>query len=974
MHNNHSSKHQWSVECQSINTGSVKSIALECSVCMEEFSDSGHSVPRSLACGHSFCTGCLERLLVASPNHSGVACPKCCILTPLSTQSVELVPKNFGVLELLSCPPSIALHGSSYLEPSSPTRREGGVFCADHGDHLSSYCLTDKKLVCSSCLLYGTHKQHECLLVNEAASQRRSILNSLTPDLQTHKATLESALVNVDRLNEQIQSAAGGLVDTVDKKFNELARCIEARRVKLKIEIMERAQIRVHALADQSEKLREFINKTSIASASCAELLSASDVDVLRGFDLTDAKIEAAYTNPVSTVPIAYDDLVCTFSQDTESEVIGLVERFGAISAEVGTVQNVVCQAYHDGFRISWEGHGFVDNEGISYHVQVAMDNEEYATIYRGGETKFTWKTELKFVTVYKFRVQVRTTEGVGCWSSPIESMKAPPAGNGCALYGDRDSGPGKVQVGEKKLAVGAIDCTKESLRRIDWQFGKEAIGTVGASVFQLKENRTRTSAFKDLGVAFEDVVVTSLLPAVSLRDKIEINVRVTTMDAELEFAIQQSTTGKQLFDQVKKKKRNGVNKTMGVFDLNGLKYGWDIEFILMFTWEGRARLWFRTYARRLLFSSSFVSSSFPEDVQDELIQEITQKLFYLQVREAILTEEIYCPPERLSCYASYAVQAKYGDYKQDFTSLVSLPTIDYCLRGHGTAQADQGAGEERIATWYQEHKTILREDAMMEYLKIAQDLEMYGGQLLPDQEQEGPDLWLGVDCPGSECDFVFFAPRLRINKRVLALCMGNHELYMRRRKPDTIEVQQMKAQAPRREARQADGELQREKQAREDAEKEKKELADRVRKIEMEARRTHEELQRQEESAKLLEDKVRRAEAEARELELKRMQAEEEKKKMGATDQNLLFVPVIGHESEGKWRRRHSRWPWKQKRRLKLQLIFKEELEAAKQKHEELEKAVQLLRTTLLQKEHRMRGRRMGRLLADTDFNMERL
>jgi hypothetical protein len=44
--------------------------------------------------------------------------------------------------------------------------------------------------------------------------------------------------------------------------------------------------------------------------------------------------------------------------------------------------------------------------------------------------------------------------------------------------------------------------------------------------------------------------------------------------------------------------------------------------------------------------------------------------------------------------------------------------------------------------------------------------------------------------------DFIFLAPRLRINKRILALCMGNHELYMRRRKPDTIEVQQMKAQA----------------------------------------------------------------------------------------------------------------------------------------------------------------------------------
>ncbi|KAG8040819.1 hypothetical protein G9C98_001807 [Cotesia typhae] len=32
-----------------------------------------------------------------------------------------------------------------------------------------------------------------------------------------------------------------------------------------------------------------------------------------------------------------------------------------------------------------------------------------------------------------------------------------------------------------------------------------------------------------------------------------KMNVRVTTMDAELEFAIQQATTGKQLFDQVVK-------------------------------------------------------------------------------------------------------------------------------------------------------------------------------------------------------------------------------------------------------------------------------------------------------------------------------------------------------------------------------------------------------------------------------------
>ena len=46
----------------------------------------------------------------------------------------------------------------------------------------------------------------------------------------------------------------------------------------------------------------------------------------------------------------------------------------------------------------------------------------------------------------------------------------------------------------------------------------------------------------------------------------------------------------------------------------------------------------------------------FPEDVTEELIQEVTQRLFYLQVKEAILTDENYCPPETAVLLASYIV------------------------------------------------------------------------------------------------------------------------------------------------------------------------------------------------------------------------------------------------------------------------------------------------------------------------------
>ncbi|MXQ90233.1 hypothetical protein E5288_WYG001980 [Bos mutus] len=306
-----------------------------------------------------------------------------------------------------------------------------------------------------------------------------------------------------------------------------------------------------------------------------------------------------------------------------------------------------------------------------------------------------------------------------------------------------------------------------------------------------------------------------------------QINVRVTTMDAELEFAIQPNTTGKQLFDQ--------VVKTVGLREVwfFGLQY---VDSKGYSTWlKLNKKVTQQDVKKENPLQFKFRAKFFPEDVSEELIQEITQRLFFLQVKEAILNDEIYCPPETAVLLASYAVQAKYGDYNKEIHKPGYLAN-DRLLPQRVLEQhkLTKEQWEERIQNWHEEHRGMLREDSMMEYLKIAQDLEMYGVNYFEIKNKKGTELWLGVDAlglniyehddkltpkigfPWSEIrnisfndkkfvikpidkkapDFVFYAPRLRINKRILALCMGNHELYMRRRKPDTIEVQQMKAQA----------------------------------------------------------------------------------------------------------------------------------------------------------------------------------
>jgi radixin len=389
------------------------------------------------------------------------------------------------------------------------------------------------------------------------------------------------------------------------------------------------------------------------------------------------------------------------------------------------------------------------------------------------------------------------------------------------------------------------------------------------------------------------------------------VNVRVTTMDAELEFAIQPSTTGKQLFDQ--------VVKTIGLREVwyFGLQY---VDTKGLTTWlKLNKKVLAQDVRKETPLQFKFRVKFFPEDVAEELIQDITQRLFFLQIKEGILTEDVYTPPETAVLLASYAVQAKFGDYNKDVHKpgiLVKERVVPQRVLDQHKLTPEQW--EERIHNWWIEHKSMLREDAMLEYLKIAQDLEMYGVNYFSIKNKKGTELWLGVDAlglnvyekedqltpkigfPWSEIrnisfndkkfvikpidkkapDFVFNAPRLRINKRILALCMGNHELYMRRRKPDTIEVQQMKAQArEEKHGKQMErAQLEEAKQARAEAERQKKEMAERLHKFELETKKAEEELARQAESAKLLEDKVRRAESEYHEMEQEKRKLERER------------------------------------------------------------------------------------------------
>ncbi|KAF5300803.1 hypothetical protein FQR65_LT09106 [Abscondita terminalis] len=382
-------------------------------------------------------------------------------------------------------------------------------------------------------------------------------------------------------------------------------------------------------------------------------------------------------------------------------------------------------------------------------------------------------------------------------------------------------------------------------------------------------------------------------------------NVKVTTMDTELEFSTSPKTKGRELFQQ--------ISRNLGLREL------W--YFGLMFKGPNDEEIWFDSSrkgvgsigvnTRKLKFRVKY----YPEDVSQELIEDITIQYFYLQVRSAILSDQIYCPPETSVLLASYAAQARHGDYNAKihnngfFKKERLLP--DRVFQQHAMKRE---VWENNIMQMWQKHIGMLMEDAMMEYLKLAQNLEMFGINYFSIYNKKRTELLLGVDAlglnvykkedklnptisfPWAEIEninfkgikftikptdkeakhFVFFTEDASINKNILNLSIGNNNLYIRRRKKESLEVQQMKAKAAeqRKFKLEQRSKLLHETLAREQAEKRENEY-------QMEIKMLKEEVQQKQ--ARLMEAQItiQKLQDQLRELQIAKDQLEKEQNQL---------------------------------------------------------------------------------------------
>ncbi|KAM7539059.1 hypothetical protein Aperf_G00000054009 [Anoplocephala perfoliata] len=210
-----------------------------------------------------------------------------------------------------------------------------------------------------------------------------------------------------------------------------------------------------------------------------------------------------------------------------------------------------------------------------------------------------------------------------------------------------------------------------------------------------------------------------------------------------------------------------------------------------------------------------------PHDHRNNAGNEDLIKRLFNKVYTAIISEKIFCPPETAVYLAAVACQAKFGPAKSlrnpvpPVKELLPKSTLD----NHNLSINEW---EERISKWHLKLRDTSFMDAIVEYLDIAQDVELYGASVFEVEAQSQVRKWISLDAVGLniydskrkpptkryvwsdissftavddkiEIELVhrpkqiieFVAQSQQIGKLLEGLFLGSKELYSRRKKDD---------------------------------------------------------------------------------------------------------------------------------------------------------------------------------------------
>ena len=224
----------------------------ECPVCCESF-DGQDVSPRMLSCGHSFCTGCLERLLATVDK---ITCPTCRVEVNVPQDGVAGLPKNWALLSLIApdhegvdglpicefcenkhpansycldceedmCKIAAGFHTRNKtsrghrivsLEPSAVS-----VKCSKHDEQFRLFDVKRNCMICRSC--FTSFRGRDVVSLHEAGSKCKEKLEQLATKARSRAEVIKGAEEGVRDVSLDVKASCDEQRARIESVFEEV--------------------------------------------------------------------------------------------------------------------------------------------------------------------------------------------------------------------------------------------------------------------------------------------------------------------------------------------------------------------------------------------------------------------------------------------------------------------------------------------------------------------------------------------------------------------------------------------------------------------------------------------------------------------------------------------------------------------------------------------------------------------------------
>ena len=297
---------------------------LTCTVCLDKFTE-----PKVLPCCHTFCKGCLERILEKTQGKTDrLICPQCRnehkvpesgaagfltdfslthdlhVLQVMQTKdaspvcgecdSTSLSTAYCATCEAFLCDFCCTAHRKMKLcrnhevlllqnvttESIKPSLKPR--YCTEHAEEaLKLYCETCRKLICRDCALV-VHHHHSYKFVKDARQVIQSQLRSLTEGAEVKLKKLRKDLAFAKEIEGLLESYPESLESAIDTAFESFIAMLKARQAELLLQVDDECQKDKKAIWAHKEHTESaIVNLTSSINFAERALHCGNDVEML---------------------------------------------------------------------------------------------------------------------------------------------------------------------------------------------------------------------------------------------------------------------------------------------------------------------------------------------------------------------------------------------------------------------------------------------------------------------------------------------------------------------------------------------------------------------------------------------------------------------------------------------------------------------------------------------------------------------